>query len=35
MARLGIIGAYIARIYEEVKQRPRYLLAETTARQST
>ncbi|NBU71276.1 MAG: glycosyltransferase [Bacteroidetes bacterium] len=35
MAGLGIIGAYIARIYEEVKQRPRYLLAETTVRQSS
>lgn len=26
---LGVIGLYLARIYEEVKARPRYLLAET------
>ncbi|MBH9552061.1 glycosyltransferase family 2 protein [Inhella sp. 4Y17] len=32
MAGLGIIGTYIARIYDEVKQRPRYLVAETTQR---
>lgn len=28
MLGLGIIGAYIARIYEEVKGRPRYIVAE-------
>ncbi len=28
MISLGIIGSYIAKIYEEVKQRPRYLIAE-------
>ena len=28
MLSLGIIGFYIARIYEEVKGRPRYLVAE-------
>ena len=28
MISLGIIGVYIAKIYEEVKQRPRYLIAE-------
>jgi len=32
MAGLGIIGTYIARIYDEVKQRPRYLVAQTTER---
>lgn len=29
MISLGIIGIYIAKIYNEVKQRPRYLIAET------
>jgi dolichol-phosphate mannosyltransferase len=29
MISLGIIGSYIAKIYEEVKQRPRYLIAES------
>jgi len=29
MICLGIIGAYIARIFDEVKHRPRYLVAET------
>ena len=28
MLSLGIIGFYIARLYEEVKGRPRYLVAE-------
>jgi dolichol-phosphate mannosyltransferase len=28
MISLGIIGEYLARIYEEVKGRPRYLVAE-------
>ncbi len=27
---LAVIGEYIARIYEEIKQRPRYLIADTT-----
>lgn len=30
MIGLGVIGVYIARIYDEVKQRPRYLIAERT-----
>lgn len=30
MFSLGIIGYYIAKIYEEVKQRPRYIISETT-----
>ncbi len=30
MLSLGIIGHYIARIYEEVKGRPRYIISETT-----
>ena len=29
MISFGIIGTYIARIFDEVKARPRYLLAET------
>lgn len=29
MLSLGIIGEYLARIYEEVKRRPRYLIART------
>ena len=29
MISLGIIGEYLARIYEEVKQRPRYLIAQS------
>ncbi|HKJ83472.1 MAG TPA: glycosyltransferase family 2 protein [Mariprofundaceae bacterium] len=32
MLALGIIGEYIARIYEEVKGRPRYIIAEHTGR---
>ena len=28
MMSLGIIGHYIAKIYEEIKQRPRYIIAE-------
>ena len=28
MISLGVIGSYIARIYEEVKRRPRYIVAE-------
>lgn len=31
MISLGIIGTYIARIFEEVKHRPRYLVSEITA----
>jgi dolichol-phosphate mannosyltransferase len=27
MLSLGIIGEYLARIYEEVKHRPRYIVA--------
>ena len=30
MMALGIIGYYIARIYEEVKGRPRYIISEKT-----
>lgn len=30
MISLGIIGYYIARIYEEIKGRPRYIIASTT-----
>ncbi len=30
MIGLGVIGEYIARIYEEVKRRPRYLIADRT-----
>ena len=29
MISLGIIGTYIARIYNEVKARPRYVIKET------
>jgi dolichol-phosphate mannosyltransferase len=29
MISLGIIGTYIAQIYQEVKYRPRYVIAET------
>ncbi len=32
MISLGIIGTYIARIYEEVKRRPRYVVRETRRR---
>jgi len=28
MVSLGIIGTYLAKIYEEVKHRPRYLISE-------
>lgn len=30
MISLGIIGTYIAKIYDEVKHRPRYIVSETT-----
>jgi hypothetical protein len=30
MISLGIIGEYLARIYEEVKHRPRYVIASAT-----
>ena len=30
MLSLGIIGHYIARIYEEVKGRPKYIIRRTT-----
>ncbi len=30
MISLGIIGVYIAKIYDEVKNRPRYIISETT-----
>ncbi|MDH4065380.1 MAG: glycosyltransferase family 2 protein [Acidobacteriota bacterium] len=33
MVSLGIIGTYIARIYEEVKGRPRYVIKETRRRE--
>ena len=29
MLSLGIIGYYIAKIYEEIKDRPRYIVADT------
>ena len=29
MISLGIIGYYIAKIYEEIKGRPRYIIADT------
>jgi dolichol-phosphate mannosyltransferase len=34
MISLGIIGTYIARIYEEVKNRPRYIIAEETTKET-
>ena len=30
MVSLGIMGHYLARIYEEVKGRPRYIVSKTT-----
>ena len=35
MLGLGIIGNYIAKIYEEIKGRPRYLVAEQTKKERT
>jgi hypothetical protein len=29
---LGILGAYVSRIFEEVKQRPLYVIASDSAR---
>jgi dolichol-phosphate mannosyltransferase len=34
MISLGIIGTYIAQVYQEVKHRPRYVVAETLSSQS-
>jgi hypothetical protein len=31
MISLGIIGEYLARIYREVKRRPRFLVTESTS----
>jgi dolichol-phosphate mannosyltransferase len=33
MVSLGIIGTYVARIYDEVKARPRYVVREVTGRE--
>ncbi len=33
MLSLGVIGYYIAKIYEEVKRRPRYIVSKNRARQ--
>ena len=32
MISLGIIGFYLAKIYDEIKGRPRYIVARTTDR---
>ena len=34
MISLGVIGYYIARIYEEIKGRPRFIVSEETERSS-
>ena len=34
MIPLGVIGYYIARIYEEIKGRPRFIVSEETERSS-
>lgn len=35
MISLGIIGYYIAKIYDEVKGRPRYIIASTCGEKKT
>ena len=35
MISLGVIGYYLARIYEEIKGRPRYIISETAGRDNT
>jgi dolichol-phosphate mannosyltransferase len=35
MVSLGVIGLYIAKIYEEVKGRPRYIISEGTKKRET
>lgn len=35
MLSLGVIGYYLAKIYEEVKRRPRYIISETMLRNNT
>ena len=35
MISLGIIGYYIAKIYEEIKGRPRYVVSETCGKDKT
>jgi dolichol-phosphate mannosyltransferase len=35
MISLGIIGYYIARIYEEIKGRPKYIISSTTKSNKT
>jgi hypothetical protein len=32
---LGILGAYVARIYQEVRRRPIYLIKESTVEEGT
>ena len=34
MISLGIIGYYIAKIYEEIKDRPRYIIADTCGKKA-
>ena len=35
MISLGIIGFYVARIYEEIKGRPRYIVADVCGREES